>query len=118
MNMDAGTAEIVETTATGQPVRLVLTSIIDVARFLVAALEIDLNTWPEEFRMQGDRMTVAEIVYWAGIARGCELIGHLSSEYADKSSGTGYEYHSSQRFARSFRRSDILSRLWKSCSHL
>jgi hypothetical protein len=85
MNVEAGTAEIVEISAGGHPVRLVLTSITDVARFLVAALEIDLNTWPEEFRMQGDRRTVTEIVQWAGMIKGCELLDPLSSKYADRS---------------------------------
>ncbi|KAK2758971.1 hypothetical protein FQN54_003069 [Arachnomyces sp. PD_36] len=44
----------------GQVVRTCMTSAEDVARFVVAALE--LPQWPTEFRMRGDRMSVSEIV--------------------------------------------------------
>ena len=50
---------------TGQVVRLCMTSAEDVARFVVAALE--LPQWPTEFRMQGDRMSVSELVQVAGM---------------------------------------------------
>jgi len=64
------TAEIVENNLAGQPISIVLTSVYDLARFLVAALELNPQSWPAEFRMQGDRRTVAEIVQWAEAVRG------------------------------------------------
>lgn len=44
----------------GQPVYVCMTSARDVARMVVAALNI--SSWPREFRMRGDRMTVSELV--------------------------------------------------------
>jgi hypothetical protein len=75
MNVEASTAEIVERQTGGQPVAiyLCLTSVYDVAQFLVAALDIRLQNWPAEFRMQGDQLTVAEVLQWAESVRGGEL---------------------------------------------
>lgn len=70
MNVELSTAEIVEYNAAGQPIYLCLTSVNDVARFLVAALELGLQTWPSEFRMCGDRRTVSEVVEWAEAVKG------------------------------------------------
>jgi hypothetical protein len=44
----------------GQPVYVCMTSARDVARFVVAALS--LASWPREFRMRGDRMSVSDLV--------------------------------------------------------
>jgi hypothetical protein len=44
----------------GQPVYVCMTSARDVARFVVAAL--NLTSWPREFRMRGDRMSVSDLV--------------------------------------------------------
>lgn len=44
----------------GQPVYVCMTSARDVARFVVAAL--NLASWPREFRMRGDRMSVSDLV--------------------------------------------------------
>jgi hypothetical protein len=44
----------------GQPVYVCMTSARDVARFVVAALS--LASWPQEFRMRGDRMSVSDLV--------------------------------------------------------
>jgi hypothetical protein len=60
MDVGANTAEIVETTNSGHPVRLSMTSLNDAANFIVRAL--DLPDWPSELRMRGARMTPAEIV--------------------------------------------------------
>jgi hypothetical protein len=78
MNVEASTAEIVERQSGGQPVAisLCLTSVYDVAQFLVAALDIRLENWPAEFRMQGDRRTVAEVLQWAESVKGGELWPH------------------------------------------
>lgn len=45
---------------TGQQVHICMTSAEDVAKFVVAAL--DLPQWPTELRMQGDRMSVSQII--------------------------------------------------------
>lgn len=78
MDVEASTAEIVERQSGGQPVAisLCLTSVYDVAQFLVAALDIRLQNWPAEFRMQGDRRTVAEVLQWAESVKGGELSPH------------------------------------------
>ncbi|KAF8857786.1 isoflavone reductase family protein-like protein [Acephala macrosclerotiorum] len=70
MDVENGTAEVVERHSNGHQVHVTMTSIYDVARFLVAALDIDLDRWPGEFRMSGDRITVAQIVQWAESIKG------------------------------------------------
>lgn len=61
-------AQIPRFNATGQPVRICMTSAQDVGRFVVAA--IDLDEWPSELRMRGERMTVLEVVAVAEQMRG------------------------------------------------
>jgi hypothetical protein len=70
MDVELSTAEVVEQDTHGRPINVSLTSVYDVARFLVAALDLDIQTWPNEFRMQGDRRTVAEIIQWAESVKG------------------------------------------------
>lgn len=62
VNIQAATAEIVETNSEGGPVQVCMTSVYDVARFVAAAIEIGPRNWPREYRMRGDRMTVRDIV--------------------------------------------------------
>ena len=52
----------------GQPVYVCMISARDVARFVVAAL--DLSSWPRELRMIGQRMTVGEVVSIGEALRG------------------------------------------------
>lgn len=70
--MDVGnhSAEIVEQTERGEPLYLCLTSINDLAKYVVAALDLGIENWPGEFKVRGERRTVAEIVSWAEAARG------------------------------------------------
>ncbi|KAF5875097.1 putative isoflavone reductase family protein [Botrytis fragariae] len=70
MNMETNTAEIVEYNTMGQALSVSMTSVNDVARFLAAALYLDQRIWPIEFRMQGDRKTVTEIVQYAEAIKG------------------------------------------------
>lgn len=70
MNIETGTAEIVETTTSGNPISVAMTSINDVAMFIVAALDLGIENWPGEFRMQGDRKTVTEIVQYVESVKG------------------------------------------------
>ncbi len=60
--METATAEIVETSSNGHAVRVSMTSVYDVARFVAAAIELGTATWPREFKMRGDQMTALDIV--------------------------------------------------------
>ena len=53
-------AQIPYLNTSGQPATVCMTSARDVARFVVAALE--LPSWPREFRLRGERMSVRDIV--------------------------------------------------------
>lgn len=76
MDVEFGTATIVE--RNDQPIYLCLTSVHDLARFLVAALDnLELHGWKSEFRMFGDRMTVAEVLQWGEFVRGGKELGTL-----------------------------------------
>jgi nucleoside-diphosphate-sugar epimerase len=61
-------AQIPYHNAAGQPATICMTSAADVARFVVAAL--DLPAWPREFRMRGERMTVRDLVAVAESVQG------------------------------------------------
>ncbi|KAG5951685.1 hypothetical protein E4U53_002498 [Claviceps sorghi] len=57
------TAEYSEQNARGQKVRVCLTSVYDVVRFIVAAVDLEPQNWPHELTMRGDRMSVRDIVW-------------------------------------------------------
>ena len=61
-------AQIPRYNANNQAVRICMTSAQDVGRFVVAA--IDLDEWPRELRMRGERMTVLDVVGIAETMRG------------------------------------------------
>ncbi|KAL7623009.1 hypothetical protein AAE478_006688 [Parahypoxylon ruwenzoriense] len=54
-------AEIPEANPQGRPVQLVMTSVVDVARFVAAAIELGIDTWPREFKMRGTRLTAQRL---------------------------------------------------------
>lgn len=68
MDFRRAVATLLSDNAAGQPVYVCMTSANDVARFVVAAL--DLRSWPREFRLRGERMTAASIVAIAEQVRG------------------------------------------------
>ena len=68
MDVRRRTAQIPYRDAPGEAVYICMTSAEDVARFVVAAL--DLPEWPREFRMFGERMTAEDIVKTAEIMSG------------------------------------------------
>jgi hypothetical protein len=70
MDVGLSTAKVVEHTASGRPIHLSMMSVHDVGRFVVAALDLGLQNWPEEFTMQGDRRTVSEVLRWAESVKG------------------------------------------------
>lgn len=53
-------AQIPYLNTAGQPATICMTSAHDVARMVVAAL--DLPSWPREFRLRGERLTVRDVV--------------------------------------------------------
>lgn len=68
MDIRNGRAKIPCFNSAGQPVYVCMMSARDVARFVVAAL--DLSSWPRELRMKGERMTVSDIVSIGEALRG------------------------------------------------
>ncbi|RGP69416.1 hypothetical protein FLONG3_7749 [Fusarium longipes] len=56
------TAEYVERNARGHTVRVCMTSVYDVAQFVVAAIDLGPANWPREFTMRGDRLSVRDVV--------------------------------------------------------
>ncbi|KUJ18018.1 NAD(P)-binding protein [Mollisia scopiformis] len=77
MDVENGTAEVVEQHSDGRPVNVTMTSINDVARFVVAALDLDIDTWQDEFSMSGDRISVAQIVQWAESIKGATFFAEV-----------------------------------------
>ncbi|KAL2264718.1 hypothetical protein VTJ83DRAFT_7228 [Remersonia thermophila] len=62
VNLQEARAEIIPTNASGRSVKISLTSVYDVAQFITAAIDMGIDSWPNEFRMRGDSMTVQELV--------------------------------------------------------
>ncbi|PHH87496.1 hypothetical protein CDD83_8818 [Cordyceps sp. RAO-2017] len=56
------TAEFVDRDSKGRTVRICMSSVYDVVRFLVAAIDLGPERWPTEFTMRGDRMSLSELV--------------------------------------------------------
>ncbi|CAF3562863.1 unnamed protein product, partial [Fusarium graminearum] len=56
------TAECVEKNARGHTVRVCLTSVYDVAQFVVAAIVLGPASWPRELTMRGDRLSVRDVL--------------------------------------------------------
>ncbi|OIW28876.1 NAD(P)-binding protein [Coniochaeta ligniaria NRRL 30616] len=70
VDISQAAGEIIETSPSGRPVQVVLTSVYDVARFVAAAIELGPNNWPREFKMRGDQMTVRDLVATCSNVRG------------------------------------------------
>ncbi|GKT91017.1 isoflavone reductase family protein [Colletotrichum tofieldiae] len=64
------TADIVETDSSGRPVQVCMTSVEDVGRFVAAAIELGPGSWPREFKMRGDRMSVRDVFAKCSNVRG------------------------------------------------
>lgn len=81
MDIERGTAEITEKNSAGRSIYISMTSVYDLGRFLAAAIELGPREWPSEYRMSGDRKTVAEILSCAEAVRGicpcpsCQALG-------------------------------------------
>lgn len=78
MDIEHSTAEIIERTTAGRPVYVSLISANDVGRFVAAAItEIDLETWPSEFRMAAERLSITQTLQYAESIKG-GLYMHLN----------------------------------------
>ncbi|KAI5860189.1 NAD(P)-binding protein [Durotheca rogersii] len=70
VNIESAMAEIPEANSQGRPVHVAMTSAFDVARFVAAALELGIDTWPREFKMRGARLTTQAIQEMCSEVRG------------------------------------------------
>ncbi|TDZ39777.1 hypothetical protein C8035_v002173 [Colletotrichum spinosum] len=55
------TADIDETNGSGRRVQVSMMSVNDVAQFVAAAIDVGPGSWPREFKLRGDRMSVLDI---------------------------------------------------------
>ncbi|KAJ2894776.1 isoflavone reductase family protein [Zalerion maritima] len=62
-------ATITENNAEGRTVRVSMTSISDVGRFVAAALDLGIASWEKEYKMRGTQMSVRDIVATFGRVR-------------------------------------------------
>ncbi|CAM1501118.1 Fc.00g102800.m01.CDS01 [Cosmosporella sp. VM-42] len=62
LNINDHTAQFVERDSDGHTVRVCMTSINDVARFVVAAIDLDPRNWRREYTMRGDRLSLRDVV--------------------------------------------------------
>lgn len=72
LEINSGVAEFVETDAKGHSAKLCLTSMFDVVRFVVAAVDMGPSHWPREYTMRGDKLSVRDIISSCSAARNCK----------------------------------------------
>lgn len=120
MDVENGTAEVVEQHSDGRPVHVTMTSVNDVARFVVAALDLDIDQWQDEFRMSGDRISVAQILQWAESIRGMFTppLNRLKIDVlTSHRSNVLHRSHSSRRSERTSRVRNLSARFRKGGSY-
>ncbi|KAK8050630.1 isoflavone reductase family protein [Apiospora phragmitis] len=76
VNLRNGTAVIPEVNAQGRSVRITMTSVYDVARFVAAAVELGLDSWPREFKMLGASLSTKHLVEVCEEVRGDKVTFH------------------------------------------
>lgn len=79
LDMNSATAEYAERNAKGRSVRVCLTSVHDLVRFIVAAVDLGPGSWPKEYTLRGDRMTVRDLVGTCSLA--CNGKAHAPSSH-------------------------------------
>ena len=78
------TAEYSEKDGRKNPVRVCLTSVYDLVRFIVAAIDLGPKTWPNELTLRGDRLTCRDIVSQCSLARNSRFKPPLHSSIVAK----------------------------------
>ncbi|KAK6219382.1 hypothetical protein LQW54_002112 [Pestalotiopsis sp. IQ-011] len=73
LDLAAGIAEYPVTNSHGHQVHVTMTSVYDVASFVVSAIELGIHNWPREFRMRGAHLTTQRLVEITQEATGIEL---------------------------------------------
>lgn len=66
LNVNTGTAVYTDRSTSGRKVRICLTSAYDLARFIVAALDLGPAHWPTEYTLRGDRLSLEQLVDTCG----------------------------------------------------
>ncbi|KAK5987175.1 hypothetical protein PT974_11295 [Cladobotryum mycophilum] len=77
VNLSTATAEFPDRDSKGHSVRVCLTSVYDVVRFVVAAVDIGPSRWPREFTMCGDRLAVRDLVSACSSAANTAVTKHV-----------------------------------------
>ncbi|KAI1327336.1 NAD(P)-binding protein [Xylariaceae sp. FL0255] len=100
------TAEIPATNSQGRTVRIAMTSAIEVARFVAAAVDLGLDRWPREYKMSGDRLSPQRIVQYCSQVRNVEF-AVTERTYEELGAWIAY-YEQNQQHANSFSMQHIL----------
>ncbi|PHH59962.1 hypothetical protein CDD81_2321 [Ophiocordyceps australis] len=79
VNINTALAEYPERDSKGRPVRVCMSSVYDVVRFLVSAVDLGTDKWPSEFTMRGDRMSLKELVDVCSSVRNVVFQRHVRS---------------------------------------
>lgn len=74
VNTELASAEYAAKDSRGKTVKVCLTSVYDLAKYVVAAIEIGPGNWPREFTLRGDRLTLQDIV------RTCSNVANSKSQ--------------------------------------
>ncbi|KAH9900172.1 NAD(P)-binding protein [Xylariomycetidae sp. FL2044] len=73
IDVGTGNAELPASSPQGRSVQLVMTSAVDVARFVAAAVDLGIENWPRELKMRGTRMTPQSLEALCSQVRGVQF---------------------------------------------
>lgn len=69
-DVNAGVADYAPKDSKGSSVKVCLTSVFDVVRFVIAAVDLGPSNWPSEYTMRGDKKSLRDVVDCIATARG------------------------------------------------
>ena len=70
MNINDGWAEYTDRNNRGNTVRICVTSIYDLVRFIRAAVDMGPEDWPREYTMNAERIALRDLVHTCGLVQG------------------------------------------------
>ena len=72
VDVSGAAAEYADRGASGSSSHICLTSVYDLVRFVIAAIDVGPKHWPKEFTLRGDRLSVRDVVDTCSYVRNSE----------------------------------------------
>lgn len=73
LDINLGMAEYAELDAKGHFARICMTSVSDLVRYIIAAVDLGPKNWPKEYTLRGDKLPLRDVADACSYARGGKL---------------------------------------------